>query len=273
MTRRERLERKLELRREWADKAKAKAESHFNAAHRIGDAIPFGQPILVGHHSEKHHRRDLERIDSNMRNGIERSDMAKHHVSAASGIANALDRSIFSDDQNAIEALQQRIAEHETEREKMKTVNKLYRKGDAQGLAAIGINFETLKDKLEKTGGWWGSAPHLPYEMSNLGGRISADRKRLEVIKQRQERTAKAEESPAGVTIEQCQGGYVRVTFAEKPARVILDALRGAGFWWGNGSWAGKGEALPQEVKDLIADATCQDAADMAEIAAPEVQS
>lgn len=252
MTHRERLERKLELRREWADKAKAKAESHFNAAHRIGDAIPFGQPILVGHHSEAHHRRDIERIDSNMRNGIERSDMAANHISKAGGIVDALDRSIFSDDSNAIEALEQRIAENEAKRAKMKIINKLYRKSDADGLAAIGINLETLKAKLAQAGGYWGSAPHLPYEMSNLGARITADKKRLEQVKLRQMRTAQAEAAPNGVTIQKCQGGYVRVTFAEKPSREILNALRSAGFFWGGGSWAGKEESLPQNVKELL---------------------
>lgn len=273
MTRRERLERKLELRREWADKATAKAESHFNAAHKIGDAIPFGQPILVGHHSEAHHRRDIERIDSNMRNGIERSDMAKTHISKAGGIEHALDRGIFSDDNNAVEALEQRIAEHEATRERMKTVNKLYRKGDATGLAALGLDLEALKLKLAQAGPYWGSAPHLPYEMSNLGGRITADRKRLEAVKQRQKRVIAAETAPGGIALQQCQNGYVRVTFAEKPSREILNALRGAGFFWGGGSWAGKGEALPQEVKNLIADVQSQDAADMAEIPTPESAS
>lgn len=251
MTRRERLERKLQLRREWADKAQAKAEAAFNAAHRIGDAIPFGQPILVGHHSERHHRRDLERIDSNMRKGIERSNMAENHTSKAGGIESALDRSIFSDDSNAIEALAERIKQNEAKREQMKIVNKLYRKGDAAALAELGINLESLREKLAKAGPYWGSAPHLPYELSNLSGRITADRKRLEFVKVRQERAAKAEASTNGVTIEQCQMGYVRVTFAEKPAREILDALRGAGFHWGAGSWAGKAELLPESVKQL----------------------
>lgn len=253
MTRRERLERKLELRREWADKAIAKADSHFNAAHRIGDAIPFGQPILIGHHSERHHRRDIERIDSNMRNGIERQEMAANHVSKAGGIERALDTSIFSDDSNALEALEQRIKEHEADRERMKTINKLYRKGDAEGLAALGLNLDSLKEKLAKAGPYWVSAPHLPYEMSNLGGRITADRKRLEVIKARQARTAEAEAAPNGVIIKQCQGGYVRVTFAEKPSRDILNALRAANFWWGNASWSGKEEALPPSVRELAA--------------------
>jgi hypothetical protein len=33
--------------------------------------IPFGQPILVGHHSEGRARRDQGRIESGMRAGVE----------------------------------------------------------------------------------------------------------------------------------------------------------------------------------------------------------
>ena len=40
-----------------------------------------------------------------------------------------------------------------------------------------------------------------------------------------------------------------RVTFAEKPERAILDALRAAGYQWGGGHWSGKHDALPPEVK------------------------
>lgn len=252
MTRRERLQRKLERRQEWADKAQARSVAASNAAHHIASFIPPGQPILVGHHSEKRHRRDLDRIDSNMRKCIDNQDLAEHHTAKAGGIEAALDRSIFSDDDNAVQALEARISEREAEREKMKTVNKLYKKGDTAGLAALGLDYEAIKKRLAALGSYFGQAPHMPYELSNLGGRITADRKRLEIIKQRQERSAKAEASPTGVTLEQCQSGYVRVTFAEKPARSVLDALKAAGFFWGSGSWAGKGDQLPQEVKDLL---------------------
>jgi len=256
MTRRERLERKIERRQEWANKAEARSNAAFNTAHRIADAIPFGQPILVGHHSERHARRDAERIDNNMRKGCENADLAKYHESKADGLQAQLDRSIYSDDHDAIAALEQRIAEREAERERMKLVNKLYKKADIAGLKAIGIDYEQLKAKLAAAGSYWGSAPHLPYELQNLGARITADKKRLEVIKAQHDRAAKAEESPNGVTLEQCSGGYVRVTFAEKPEREILTALKTAGFWWSKGSWAGKGENLPPEVKELLAEPT-----------------
>ncbi len=38
--------------------------------------IPMGQPILVGHHSEGRHRRDLERHDRDMRKAIEHGQNA-----------------------------------------------------------------------------------------------------------------------------------------------------------------------------------------------------
>lgn len=68
------------------------AEQRFNTAHAIGSMIPFGQPILVGHHSEGRHRRDLAKIETNMRKGIEESNYsaelarrAEHNERKATG--------------------------------------------------------------------------------------------------------------------------------------------------------------------------------------------
>jgi len=45
--------------------------------------IPFGQPILVGHHSERHARRDAERIDTGMRKSIKMWDTSKYWADRA----------------------------------------------------------------------------------------------------------------------------------------------------------------------------------------------
>lgn len=244
MTRRERLERKVEKRAEWADKRRTAANAVFKRNETFtGDYAFNTQP---GHIPLR------ARIIKQNDRAYESLQVANHHDSKAAGLAQQLDKAIYSDDSDVVQAIEARIAENETKREQMKTINKLYRKGDAAGLAALGIDLETLKNKLAEAGGYWGKAPHLPYEMSNLGGRITADRKRLEYVKQQQERSAKAEASENGVTLEQCQGGYVRVTFAEKPAREILEALRGAGFHWGSGSWVGQGASLPEIVKGVL---------------------
>lgn len=44
----------------------------------IAEHIPFGQPILVGHHSEKHARRDAQRIDDGMRKSIKMWDTSQY---------------------------------------------------------------------------------------------------------------------------------------------------------------------------------------------------
>lgn len=66
-----------------AEGLRAKAERHagasraaFAAEHQILDAIPPGQPILVGHHSERRHRRALERAHSLMERGSEHAEIA-----------------------------------------------------------------------------------------------------------------------------------------------------------------------------------------------------
>ena len=252
MTRRERLERKLELREEWAWKAAARSEQRFAAAHTLADSIPLGQPILVGHQSEAHARRDADRIHNNMQKGVELSALAEHHGSRAGGIERALKQSVFSDDDDAVEALEARAEANEEKRDRMKKINAMFRKGDAEGLAAIGLNLDTLRASVEKNYSW-DKQPYPKYELTNLGARIRADRERIKHVKVQRERAAQAECSPNGVTIEQCSGGYVRVTFAQKPDREILTALKAAGFWWGSGSWAGKADSLPADVSVLAA--------------------
>lgn len=252
MTRRERLERKVERRQEWAEKAEARSDQHYKTGHRMLDAIPMGQPILIGHHSEKRDRNYRNRAFGHMGKFVEQRDLAQHHESKAAGLQAQIDTSIYSDDSDALEALEARIKEREAEREKIKLVNKLYRKGDVAALQAIGVDYEALKKKLAEAGAYRGSAPHLPYELSNLGGRIAADKKRLEQVKTRQQRAAAAGASATGVALEKCNGGYCRVIFAEKPERAVLDALKAAGFWWSGGSWAGKEESIPELVRGML---------------------
>lgn len=251
MTRRERLERKAERRREWAEKAQVRSQAASNTAHAIASGIPFGQPILVGHHSERHHRRDIARMDSNMRKAVENDKLANHHSSAAAGIEHALDHSIFSDDDDAIQALEARIQEREQERARMVEINKLFRKKDAAGLTALGLNFEQLQEQV-KTQHSWNQKPYAGYELSNLGGRITADRKRLEQLKKQKARKDRAEAAVNGVILDECGGGYCVVTFAEKPDLEILTALKANAFSWASGSWVGKLENLPGEVRGLL---------------------
>lgn len=54
----------------YSEKRAEDAEAARAAVAAIAEAIPFGQPILVGHHSEKHARRDVERIGTGMQRAV-----------------------------------------------------------------------------------------------------------------------------------------------------------------------------------------------------------
>ena len=248
-TRRERLERKAERRREWASKADSRAERRFDAARRLADRIPLGQPILVGHHSERHARKDAERIRGNMGKGIEESDLSESHTSKADGIEGQLDRSIYSDDQDAVKALQARIEERKAEADRAKAINKEIRKGPGWEARLSPALTDKEKAELLSLARAWGNVykpGYPPYHLSNLNGRIRADRERLKAITARAARTEQAE-ATGGVLIQGDE--WIRVTFDEKPGRDVLNALKAAGFCWSNGSWIGKRDALPEIVK------------------------
>lgn len=252
MTRRERLENKLQRRLDWGHKAESRSAAAFDQAHQIADGIPFGQPILVGHHSEAHARRDADRIMSNMDKGVQEHLLAKHHQAKASGLADQLERSIYSDDTNAIEALEARIAEREAEAQGMVDCNKAWRKskGDVPTFARLmGFTLEgaqRIADNIEHACSWE-KQPYPAYELSNLRNRINTDKKRLEEIKTRQARAERAE-AAGGVLVEDLPMGYVRLTFDEKPPRAVLDALHAAAFHYGAGSWLGLRANLPEVV-------------------------
>ena len=63
---------------DYRDKRTDEAERAAAQARRVADGIPFGQPILVGHHSERHARKDAERIQNGMRKAVQAFDTADY---------------------------------------------------------------------------------------------------------------------------------------------------------------------------------------------------
>jgi phospholipid N-methyltransferase len=86
----DRAEQRAERFEEYSDNRAQDAESARRAVHAITDNIPFGQPILVGHHSERHARKDAERIENGMRKAVKMWETSKYWQERAQGaIRNA----------------------------------------------------------------------------------------------------------------------------------------------------------------------------------------
>jgi len=77
----ERAKAKAERYSKWAVIAENKSSAAFKQSHSITEMIPLGQPILVGHHSEARHRRDLDKSWNLMGKGVELGKKAESHES------------------------------------------------------------------------------------------------------------------------------------------------------------------------------------------------
>lgn len=151
----EKQARKLERYSELAEKRKLESQQAWNQADKISDAIPFGQPILIGHHSEKRHRRDLDKIDRLSHKAIELNDKADYYENKADNIVNP--KGISSDDPEAISKLKAEIAELEKQREETKKIPIIERdysfsKEDMRSvnLQSLTANIRRLQKRIEE---------------------------------------------------------------------------------------------------------------------------
>lgn len=81
----DRAEERAERFEEYGEKRMADAERARKAVSAIADNIPFGQPILVGHHSEKRARRDAEKIRSGMDKAVKMWRTSQYWEQRAAG--------------------------------------------------------------------------------------------------------------------------------------------------------------------------------------------
>ncbi len=81
----ERAEERSERFEDYSDNRARDAESARKRVAEIADNIPFGQPILVGHHSEKHARADAKRIENGMRKAVNMWKQSTYWADRAAG--------------------------------------------------------------------------------------------------------------------------------------------------------------------------------------------
>jgi SAM-dependent methyltransferase len=107
---------------DYGEKRLADAARARDAVAAIADGIPFGQPILVGHHSERRARRDAERIKSGMNKTVRLWETSKYWVARAAGaVAHAKYKELPAVRARRIKGLEsdaRKFAKQKTEAEK-----------------------------------------------------------------------------------------------------------------------------------------------------------
>ena len=72
-----------------AEQAQQEFQTTHDRAHAMASVIPFGQPILVGHHSEKRDRNYRGRIHDTFGKAFAALDKAKHYEEKAASVGMA----------------------------------------------------------------------------------------------------------------------------------------------------------------------------------------
>lgn len=208
-----------------ADKLERAADSKFAAARAAVEHIPLGQPILVGHHSERHHRRDLAKRD---RLTAQACELARE-ADAARWSAGLAGRAVMSDDPEAIDALRAKLAKLQEQRARNKKINAAWRKGGEQALREIGLGARTAATIAEtmRRCPWLDS----PMSLTNLGAEVRRVEKRI----------AELEAGPPafetiegdGWTIEALVDEHrIAVSFRERRSPEFCQLLKRNGWRW-----------------------------------------
>lgn len=74
---------RADRRRDWAYSAARKSKAHFKSSNTHASFLSLGEPIKVGHHSERGHRRMIQQAQNNMGKSVEFADKAETHISKA----------------------------------------------------------------------------------------------------------------------------------------------------------------------------------------------
>ena len=232
----ERQEEKRERLEERAIKAAAVSTERFNTASSLGKMLPFGQPILVGHHSEAKHRRHAESINTNMRKSVEAQDKAEYLSRRADSVGSA---GIASDDPEAVTKLKQKLAHRVKSHELMKAVNKIVRSTHMNEEDKIEYLVNTHEQTEEKAKDLlkpdtWGNVGFASYALKNNNAMIRMIKRRLDELEAlHNEEPLQANGDAMGTGWELFEeDGRIKFSFDGIPAEEVRKKLKSSGFKW-----------------------------------------
>lgn len=215
----EKTQRKIERSEHLSEKFAAEAAARDNYVHKMGE-IMAGNPIKIGHHSERGHRRDLEKMHSNIEKSIEAREKSKYYEHRAELAKNP--RAISSDDPDAIEKLQAAITWYEER---------------ATGLK--NVDLEVLRAKYGNS--WPGGDLEDCRRQLITGCRTEIRRlkKRVEDITAVRAMPDVNEKIGDAEIITDKELNRVQIFFPGKPSEAIRSDLKSYGFKWApsQGAW------------------------------------
>lgn len=222
---------------EAADRAEQRAADTYNSARKMSEAIPFGQPIIAGHHSESRDRNYRKRMGDKFERAFREQSRADELRAKAEAAEN--NTAISSDDPDAIQKLQDKLKKLEDGQEMMKAVNKYYKKnGTCAGCELLTEEqARKLDSDAEKN---YDKRPFPTYALTNNNQNIRSVRQRIESLKRIEEIDFEPVEFDGGKVVADKEINRIQFYFDEKPSEETRGILKHWGFHfskYNNNAW------------------------------------
>jgi hypothetical protein len=231
----ERKEDRISRYEERAAVARGEASARRRRAGDIGGAIPLGQPILVGHHSEKRHRADVEKIETNMRKSVEESEKADYYEGKALAASNS--RAISGDNPEAVKLYQDKLVKLEAAQERMKAINKAFAKGN-EALKALGLTNEQI-EKMKSDMPSYEKKPYPAWALSNNNAEIRRIKEKIEELSRLDGIEEEVVKFQGGELRFNTEINRVQFVFDSIPPEEVRTLLKNNGYKWARseGAW------------------------------------
>lgn len=229
-------EEKQEARRaryeEKASRLRDEAHRLHDQAHEMASAIPFGQPILVGHHSEGRDRRYRDRIHNTFGKAFATMDKADYYEEKAAKVGSG---GISSDDPDALDKLNDKLENLRRNHEFMKAANVAIRKGKTPeaklaNLMALGVSEGEAQDILKPD--CLGRVGFAPYSLQNSNANIRRVEQRIRELERAAAAESREEEGQGYTYREDTEENRIMFLFPGKPDDDTRQMLKNYGFRW-----------------------------------------
>ncbi|MES2373400.1 MAG: DUF3560 domain-containing protein [Bacteroidota bacterium] len=216
-----------------AEKNEKLSEQLFNQAEKMASVIPFGQPILVGHHSEKSDRKYRNKIHNTFGRAFEAGDKAKYYEEKAETIES--NTAISSDDPDALVKLKEKLVSLGKTQLFMKAANQCLRKKNKEGFLALDSGTEEMWEELNRPNEM--GFPH--YKFANNSAEIRRVKERIEQMTKIQALTSTETRIGDARIVLNVEANRVQILFDAIPAEEMRKKLKSNGFRWSpsQGAW------------------------------------
>jgi hypothetical protein len=225
----ERLERAVML-------CKTEAIRAHDSASKMADMIPFGQPILIGHHSERRDRAYRSRIQRRFEKGFELDKKAEYYQRRLDAAKS--NNAISSDNPDAVQELREKLDKLELLQAQFKTINKIIkRKSGTREEKQKELEIAFPKSEPSKLAqlfepDFCGRIGVPDYQLTNNNANMRRIRLRIEELEKRAQDVTKEVIINGVRIVDNVEENRLQLFFNGKPAESVRNELKHSGFRW-----------------------------------------